>query len=103
MIDMEKMLRELTDLIYKYNNALDKKVLTIDDVQEEEENLKDILKTKENLEKLLLSLKEKKPGDLQIDNENLMKLHTLLDNFSWYFQNIHKVLMDLFKNYPSSK
>ena len=97
---MEKMLRDLTDQIYKYNKALDKSVLNINDIEEEEENLKDILKTQKDLQELLLILKKTQTGDLQKDNENLMELHTLLNSFSWYFQNIHKVLRDIFKNYP---
>ena len=97
---MEKMLRELTDQIYKYNASLDNKVLKPEDIEEEEDNLKDVLKFQKELKELLSILKSSSVGDLQRDNENLMKFHVLLDGFSWYFQNIHKVLMDIFKNYP---
>ena len=99
-MSMKKMLRELTDQLYKYNASLENKVLKSEDIEEEEENLKDILKFQKDLQELLLILKKTQTGDLQKDNENLMRLHVILDGFSWYFQNIHKVLMAIIKNYP---
>ena len=98
---MKKMLRELTDQLYKYNASLENKVLKSEDIEEEEENLRDILKEQQELKELLAYLKNAPIGDSwENDTDNLMKLHTLLNGFSWYFQNIHKILMDIFKNYP---
>ncbi len=100
---MQKLLRELIDQIYKFDNALEQKTLTKQDIEEEEDNLRDILRTKIELEKLLLELKKYPKGGLERDNQALMQLHILLDNCSWYFQNIHTRLMDIFKNYPQIK
>ena len=100
-MSMEKMLRELTDQLYKYNAWLGNKVLKPEDIEEEEDNLKDVLKEQQELKELLAYLKNASIGDnWENDTDNLMKLHTLLNGFSWYFQNIHKILMDIFKNYP---
>ena len=95
------MLRELTDQLYKYNASLENKVLKSEDIEEEEDNLKDIIEFQEELKELLFRLKNAPICDsVQKDVEDLVALHMILGGFSWYFQNIHKILRDIFKNYP---
>lgn len=95
------MLRELTDQLYKYNAWLDNKALKPEDIEEEEDNLKDIIEFQGELKELLSRLKNAPIGySVQNDVKDLVALHMILGGFTWYFENIHKVLKDIMKNYP---
>lgn len=97
---MERVLRDLTDQIYKYNDILQKKALSEKDIIEEEDNLKDALESMKRLSEKLHELKNKPVGNFNNDKKDILDMHFLLDNLSWYFQNIHDRLRGIMKNYP---
>lgn len=97
---MDELLREITNCLYKFNTFLKQKALSEKEVQEEEENYKDFLLTKEQLTQLLIKLNKYPVNNLVEGNKNLMELHVLVDGLRWYFNNFHQNVINILKNYP---
>lgn len=100
---MQKLLRQLTDEIYRINEFLGKKALSDKEIAEEEENLKDLLETQEKLKDVLEKIKKCPLNDENLFCDQIIELHVLKSNMEWYFQNLNENVQKIIENYPFSK
>lgn len=100
---MNQLLRNITEEIIRLNGVLGNKALSKKDIKEELENYQDFLKVQKKLNVLLKKFKKSSPKNSDDLRENLLALHLLLSDLSWYFDNLHDNVKKIIQSYPLSR
>lgn len=98
---MEKLLYKTLSTISLINDSLNKPIITKEEFEEEEENIKKFAELTTNLISLLDCLKEKKTlNNVDLMNEKLVYLHLYYCDIIWHVDQIHELMTKIIKVYP---
>lgn len=97
---MENISIKLIQQLKKFNTFLENKPLSELELYKVIDNQKDFSNTKKELNNLLDCIKNTATDDIKTQNKNFIKLHILLGDMTWFFENIHENFIKVIKAYP---
>jgi hypothetical protein len=98
---MEMIFRQTLHALKMINQSLDDSLITSKELQEEEKNIKDFIKLKEDMRILLekIQVKENLKNRIWV-NERLIDLHLRFCDIIWHVDQLHELIDKIIKMYP---
>lgn len=97
---MEDISIKLIQQLQRFNTFSEKKPLSDLELNKVKDNQKDFLDVKKELDDLLDCIKNTAVDDIKTQNKNFIKLHILLGDIVWFFENVHENFIKVIKVYP---